>query len=130
MSFDFAAAAAEINKLQDRVNKIQAIADAKTEPLEKEITMKQEALQQAMESAGLKEFKDGKSVAEIKTSLRVGIKDYAAFEQFVYRKKALHLMERRVGIVAYREMKDALGGKPIPGTSEFNQTKLHVKPSK
>lgn len=130
MSFDFATAAAEINALRDKVDKIHAVADAKTKPLEDAIKLKEEALQQAMESAGLKEFTDGKSVAEIRSSLRVGIKDYSAFEQFIYRKKALHLLERRVGIVAYREMKESLGGKPVPGTSEFNQTKLVVKRSK
>lgn len=130
MSFDFAAAAAEINKLQDKINQIHAAAEAKAEPLEADLKIKQEALQQAMLDSGLKEFKDGKSIAEIKTSLRIGIQDYAAFEQFVYRKKALHLLERRIGSVAYKELKEAAGGKPLPGLSEFQQLKLNVKRAK
>lgn len=130
MSFDFAAAAAEINKLQDKINQIHAAADAKAAPFEEELKEKQEALQQAMLDSGLKEFKDGKSIAEIKTSLRIGIQDYAALEQFVYRKKALHLFERRIGSKAYNELKEELGNKPIPGLSEFNQLKLNVKRAK
>lgn len=130
MTFDFAAAAAEINKLQDKINQIHAAAEAKAEPLEADLKIKQEALQQAMLDSGLKEFKDGKSVAELKSSLRIGIQDYAALEQFVYRRKALHLFERRIGSKAYNELKEALGNKPVPGLSEFNQIKLTVKRAK
>lgn len=130
MKFDFAATAAEINKLQDKINQIHSAAEAKAAPFEEELKSMQEVLQQAMLDSGLKEFKDGKSIAEIKTSLRIGIQDYAALEQFVYRRKALHLFERRIGSKAYNELKEALGNKPVPGLSEFNQIKLNVKRAK
>ena len=130
MNFDFAATAAEINKLQDKINQIHSAAEAKAAPFEEELKSMQEVLQQAMLDSGLKEFKDGKSIAEIKTSLRIGIQDYAALEQFVYRRKAVHLFERRIGSKAYNELKEALGNKPVPGLSEFNQIKLNVKRAK
>ncbi len=78
----------------------------------------------------MKSFKGNKSVAEVKTTLRVSIKDFTELEKFVIRKKALHLFERRISSTAYKELKESLGGKALPGLSEFDQARLTVKKAK
>lgn len=109
------------------IDKIETQAKAKTAPLKEELKQLEEQLMLAMNDAGTLELKGRVSKAEIKETLRVNFQDADEFFKFAIRRKALHLFERRISIVAYREMKELLGNKPVPGLSEFQQSKLTVK---
>jgi hypothetical protein len=130
MSFNFSEVADRIVEIQAKIDEIEAAAAAKTKDLKAEVKELEEQLQLAMADAGLTAVKGAKSEAVLKESLRVGFQDFEAFEKFCLRKKALHLFERRIASTAYREMKESLGGKPIPGLTEFIQTKVKVSPAK
>lgn len=80
-----------------------------------------------MVEAGTNIVRGSKATVSISETVRPSIHDFEAFEKFIYRKKALHLFERRVAAVAYREMKESLGNKPIPGIAEFTQQRLNVR---
>lgn len=54
------------------------------------------------------------------------IQDWEAFSRFVLRKKALHLLQRRISPVALREMLESLDGQPVPGLGKFPVRRLHV----
>lgn len=127
MAYDFAAVSDKIFALQTKVDSINAKAKAQTDPIEKEIADLEQELMLAMQDAGLKTIKGAKSAADIKESIRIGFQDFAEFSKFARRKDALHLFQRRISVPAYNELKDSLGGKPIPGLSEFVQTKISVK---
>lgn len=112
---------------QEAIDLIEMKAKAKTAPLKEELSKLEEQLALAMRDAGTTEISGRKSKAKISETLRVSFKDADEFFKFAIRKKALYMFERRISINAYREMKESLGGKPIPGLSEFQQSKLSVK---
>lgn len=128
MSVNLSELSDQIAALQEKVDKIKTAAKAKTGPLEEQIAGLEEQLFLAMEDAGVSEIKSKKSKADIKESLRVNFDDPETFFNFCIRNKALHLFERRIAINAYREMKESLGNKPVPGLREFTQKKLKVGP--
>lgn len=130
MAFDFAKTADRILELQNDVDKIETAAQAKTAGMKAEIKDLEERLMLAMNDAGMKKIEGKHSLAEVKTKLRVSIADFEKLAQFVYRNKLLHLFERRIGIKAYEELKDAKGGKELPGLSEFRQPTITVKKAK
>lgn len=130
MTFNFGELADEINEKQERVDLVEAKAAAQTKDLKLEIKDLEQRLLLAMQGAGLTTIKGAKSIADVKVSLRVSIKDFEALEKFVIRRKAIHLFERRISTVAYKELKESLGGKDIPGLGEFNQEKLNVRRAK
>lgn len=55
------------------------------------------------------------------------IEDWPKFEQFVLRRKAVHLFQRRLSAVAVRELLQSMGeGASIPGIGKFAKRRLHV----
>lgn len=130
MSFNFAEVSDRIVDLNGKIGEIETAAAEKTKDLKQQVKDLEEQLLLAMTDAGVTTIKGSKSEAEIKDSVKISIADYDAFETFLYRKKALHLLQRRISDVAYREVKSSLGDKPVPGLSEFTLTKINVKPAK
>lgn len=136
IEFDFASRIDRYLELSDKVAEISAAAAAKTKPLTEEIGKIAEELQAAMNGqnlriAGGKKVKDGKrGVAEITDVVKINITDYEALESFVIRKKCPHLFERRISGPAFREMKEQLGNKPIPGLTEVTLASFKVKRAK
>ncbi len=130
MSYNFAETADKILALQEKVDVIKTAASAKTKPLEQEIEELEQELILAMQDANLTTAAGRNSVAELKEPLKISIGDFEALSKFVIRKQALHLFERRIGIRAYEEMKESLGGKAIPGLNEVRIPKLNVKAAK
>ena len=130
MSYSFAETADKILALQDKIDVIKTAAASKMKPLEEQLDALEQELILAMRDADLTAVSGKTSAAELKESTRVQIADFETFANFLYRRKALHLMERRVGIKAYEEMKESLGRKPIPGLNEVKIPKLNVKHAK
>lgn len=54
------------------------------------------------------------------------IEDYDKFMQWVLRHKALHMLERRVSAVAYREVRDSTK-KAVPGLLDYVKVRLNYK---
>lgn len=55
------------------------------------------------------------------------LKDYESFERFVYRNKALDLLQRRVHKTNWLDRLEVRKGQPIPGVETFEKTVLSVK---
>ena len=104
-----------------------ATANAKVKELEQEKRALEERLLQGMQAAGTDIVRGAKATVSISETVRPQIADWDTLEKFVLRKKALHLFERRIASTAYRELKESLGNKPVPGLSEFTQTRLNVR---
>lgn len=130
MAYDFAKVADRINVLQDKIDLEEAKVAAKLKDDKAEVKQLEEELLAAMQDAEMKTFKGKNSVVDVTESLRVSFKDFEAFATFMYRKKLAHLFERRISTKAYAEIKESLGGKEVPGLSEFNQARIKVKKAK
>ncbi len=127
MAIQFGQLCDEIFALQAQVDKIEEAAAAKTKPLKQQIADKEQYLQLAIEDANLTGVEGKKSKAVIEERLCVSFADMDAFAAFAIRRKALHLFERRISTKAYREMKELLGNKPIPGLSEFTKKTIKIR---
>ena len=55
------------------------------------------------------------------------ITDYDAFEKFVYRNKALELLQTRISNKAWQERVTQRKGKPIPGVSTFERVSISLR---
>ncbi len=55
------------------------------------------------------------------------LKDYESFERFVYRNRALDLLQRRVHKTNWLDRLDVRKGRAIPGVETFQKTVLSVK---
>jgi len=60
----------------------------------------------------------------IKETALASVKDWDAFEQYIYDNKALYLLQRRPSDPAYREEIDANG--EIPGVETFNKISVSL----
>ena len=80
----------------------------------------------AMQDAGTNIVRGSRATVSISTITRPQLQDFEAFSAFVLKRKALYLFERRIASNAYKEMKALIGNKPIPGVSEFQQTRLNI----
>lgn len=119
-----------LGKLADQLyakNEEIAAANARVKELEGEKTQLETKLLQSMKSAGTDIVRGDTATVSISETVRPKIDDFEAFASFVLRKKAIHLFERRVAANAYREMKESLNNKPIPGISEFTHERLNVR---
>jgi hypothetical protein len=53
------------------------------------------------------------------------VEDWDAFQTYVLENEALHLLERRASVAAWRELKDS--GEMVPGTRPFKKRSLSVR---
>lgn len=105
-----------------------AKANAALKVLTDEKRLLEERLISAMNEAGTDIARGERATCSLgEPKVVAKIDDFGALSQFVLRKKALHLFERRISSTAYREMKTSLGGKAIPGLSEFEVRSLNVR---
>lgn len=104
-----------------------AEVNAKVKELEHEKKEIEDKLLSLMQEAGTDIVRGATATVSISENVRPQIEDIEELYRFVHRKKAFQLFERRIAATAYREMKESLGGKAIPGLSEFIQTRLNVR---
>jgi hypothetical protein len=122
--------ALNLGETADRIYKKNAEIAAANEvvkQLEGEKKELENTLLSAMEQAGTDIVRGELATVSVSTTVRPQISDFEEFAKFVLKRKAPHLFERRVASGAYKEMKEMLGNKPIPGISEFNQVRLNVR---
>jgi hypothetical protein len=110
-----------------RKNAEIAAIDAQRKDLDAEKRDMENTLMEAMAKAGTSTVRGQLATITIAEHVKPQIVDIEKLYQFVLRKKALHLFERRIATTAYREIREQLGNKPVPGLSEFTVTKLNVR---
>jgi len=123
VKYDFGKKADKLYKKDQEI----AAANARVKELQTERNELENELLAAMQDAGTTIVRGKTATVSISETIRPRIADFEKFAQFALRKKALHLFERRIASTAYKEMKESLGGKDIPGLSEFAQHRLNVR---
>ncbi len=101
-------------------NEVVKRLDNKKRDLENELLLR-------MQDAGTHIVRGNKATISISETIRPQIADFDAFAVFVHRKKAYHMFEKRIASGAYKEMKELLGNKPVPGLIEFTSIRLNVR---
>lgn len=110
----------DLNAEIAKANEVVKQLDNKKRDLENELLLR-------MQDAGTDIVRGNKATISISETVRPQIQDFDAFATFAIRKKALHMFEKRISGAAYQEMKKLLGGKPIPGLTEFTSVRLNVR---
>lgn len=123
MTVNLGALADSIYAKREEVAQARAVADE----LEKEQRAMENDLLAAMQEAGTDIARGQSATVSITENVIPQIQDFEAFATFVLRKKALHLFERRIAKTAYRELKETLAGKPVPGVGEFTKVSLSIR---
>lgn len=85
-----------------------------------------ELLSQMREQGVTRVSSQGLTVS-ITESIVPQIKDWPAFERYVLRHKATHLLERRVHTTAWREELLSRQDTPIPGIEPYTRIRLSVR---
>lgn len=95
---------------------------------DKELTRKLDVLKEAIiEKLDAEKSDLGRGLvatASVTENVVGTMKDYERFSQFVYRHKALHLLDKRINSAAYREMLEERG--EVPGVEPFTRRDLSV----
>lgn len=95
---------------------------------DKELTRKMDVLQLAIIEKLDAERSDlgrGKvATGSVQENIIGTMKDYESFSQFVYRHKALHLLDKRINSAAYRKELEVRG--EVPGVEPFTKRVLSV----
>jgi hypothetical protein len=113
----------ELYALREKIAEAQAAVDA----LEKQKRAMEDELLGAMKEAGTDIVRGQRATVTVTETVLPQIKDAEAFGKFVLRHKALHLFERRVARAAYKELKESMGGKAVPGIDEFTKVSLSIR---
>lgn len=117
-------------EIDSQITALKAEHKAELSPLEQEYKDLEDTLVSTMQSIGLTEVATPAGDIECKSQLRVSFADFDQFIEFARNQDCFHLFERRISTKAYAELKEALGGQPLPGLSEFMQARLNVRPKK
>lgn len=120
----------KLGDLADQLHTLQeklAEVNLKVKSLEEEKHALESTIIAALHDNGIDSIRGKYATISVTETVRPQIADFEQFATFVLRKKALHLFERRISGKAYKEMKELLKGKPVPGLNEFVQQKLSVR---
>lgn len=122
--------AVKLGKLADelydlREKKGQLFAQIRA--LEEEETALEGKLLEQMDEHGLDQIRGESALISISKSVVPQVQDWEALHKYVLRHKAMHLLQRRLAVNAYREALDNNKGKSLPGVVDFEKTTLNVR---
>lgn len=101
-------------------------ANQAVEALKKEANAIESSIFNALEAAGT-DIASGKTAkVAVKLNKKPQALDWEAFYAFIVKRKAPHLLQRRIAEGALKELQESLGNKPIPGVGEVTLRSLSV----
>ena len=98
------------------------IHDTASQTLKESIEEKDHEIMAALGDAGIDQARAGDTTVFIQHTNVPQVTDWEAFYEFIYTNRALHLLERRPAVRAWREEFD--GGILLPGTEPFEKVTL------
>lgn len=113
-----------INALVAKRNKIRVL-DAKVSALKEELHEEEMAVRRDLVKQGLDNARGTKATVSVTSREVCKIEDYKKFETYVYRNKALDLLQLRPSITAVRERQKA--GKTVSGISVEHIPTLSIR---
>lgn len=101
--------------------------DLDIKDLNKEIEKLQWRIMQAMDAEGIVKTSTSAGDVALKESVYAKVEDWDVFGEFIYENRYLHLLEKRVAPLAYRELLNL--GRAVPGVLPNTVRKLSFKES-
>lgn len=99
--------------------------ELEAEDIAKDIAKVEDEIMKAMDAEGIVESKSVVGKVTLSESVYPQVQQWEAFAEFILDNRALHLLERRPAVLAYRELLSL--GKPVPGILPFTKRKLAFK---
>ena len=87
----------------------------------------EDELMEVMRNQGLTRVSSQGLTLSINESIVPQLKAWEQFEAYVYRNRALHLLERRIHTTAWREELQTRDNTPIPGVEPWTRIRLSVR---
>jgi len=114
------------NKLFSTREKIRAL-NAKIEVLKAEYHALEEIAIEQCTNQGINQFRGPKATVSFKTVAVPRAADWTKFHKYIYQNKALHLLEKRIAVVPWRdEVASRRGNRPLPGVDSFDKNVVSV----
>ena len=117
-----------IGKSIDKVfllRKKKAELEAAMKDVEGQIADLDAEIMEAMHQSGLEKTATKMGTVSVSTSTVAQVEDWDAFLAYIYKNKYGHLLQRRVGDPAWRELIEQ--GKKVPGTTGFIKKRLNYR---
>lgn len=111
----------QLYELRQRKKDLEKEIDA----LEEEMEELEASIMAHMDTEGTTLTRGGRASVSILESEVPSVEDWDAVHEFVKKHDALYLLERRIALGAWRELKDA--GELMPGTTPVIKRKLSVR---
>jgi hypothetical protein len=115
-----------IQFLADYTSKKKAL-EFDLKDINKEIDTLQWKIMQAMDAEGILQTSSEAGKVSLKESVYAKVEDWDQFIEFIYENRYIHLLEKRVAALAYRELLNL--GRPVPGVLPNTVRKLTFKES-
>lgn len=109
-------------KLLKKISKINAEAAKKTKPLNEKITALEDELLPLMKQENVEKFTSALGTVTRSEIDIASAKDWPKIYDFIYKKKAFHLLNKAIKQASYREYLD--DGVKVPGIEIFTKVSL------
>lgn len=116
----------DIDQLAEIRDQLAELEEQKKKLTEKKTAL-EERLLESMKNQGLDKASGTKGTVSRSESDVPRVTDWDAFAAYLYRHKAIHLLERRPATAAWREECAARKGKLVPGTEAFTKVSLNFR---
>lgn len=101
--------------------------ESKLKALEEKIKAQTDQLMVALDAGGMAKATGSKASVSIAEAIVPQVVDWDKYYEYIHKKKAYYLLERRPAAAAWREAVDANKGKPLPGTEAFTRRTLSIR---
>jgi hypothetical protein len=121
---------AAITKMVDRLLDIRGQITAlnkEVEVLKADRDETEGKLIEMMDALGTDQVRNDHATASITERIVPQVEDWDRFSTFIFRNKALYMLERRPAATAYREMLEQRKGRAIPGVTSYTKRTIGLR---
>ncbi len=98
--------------------------ESQLKAVEREMSDKEAELMSMMDQSGVTKITGTQATISISESVKPSVENWEEFEDYIYKNKYLHLLERKASVTGCRELFDKHGR--IPGVVPYIQRKLRM----
>lgn len=101
--------------------------EAQVKVIDKELAANEFELLEAADAAGLTHFRVGKLSLAVSEQIVGTVDDWDQLYEYITEHSAFHLLQRRLGNAAYKEILDS--GDTVPGVAPFTKRSINMRAS-
>jgi hypothetical protein len=101
--------------------------EAQIKVIDAELTINEVELIEAADTAGMTHFRVGKLSIAVSEQVVGNVDDWDQLYDYITTNSAFHLLQRRLGNAAYKEILDS--GETVPGVAPFTKRSINLRAS-